>query len=604
MTVCKNPKQQAEGLPRWDLTDFYESISALALQQDLNQLDTLTTDFEKQYVGRICPAYANAQELAKSVEDYEIIQERIGKIMSYAYLNYAVNQNDPEVLQFFQQMQEKITTLSTRLIFFTLDLNGLDEAQLESLFLESPKLLYYRPWIESVRLFRPHQLDPSLEKLLHEKSVSGRNAWIRLYDETLARLSFKVEDEAFQEVQTLTLTELLDLVSHPSRQVRKKAMEALNEGITQILPLFSLVFNTLAKDKETEDTWRKYAHPMAERNLSNQVEGEVVDALIQATKKWYPKLSHRYYALKAKWMGLPQLEYWDRNAPLPEASPATLSWEEAKTLVLEAYERFSPEMASLGEQFFSKSWIDAACDKGKTSGAFSHPTVPSVHPYILMSYQGKPRDVATLAHELGHGIHQCLAAPQGALMSDTPLTIAETASVFGEMLVFQELLNKVTDPIQKRSLLASKVEDMLNTVVRQIAFCDFEKQFHERRKKGELLSEEIADLFLSTQSEALGAAVNLSPTVRYFWAYISHFIHAPFYVYAYAFGDCLVNSLYALFEEGHPNFQEKYLELLKAGGSKRYPELLEPFGLNAGDPSFWEGGLKMIEGFIDELERL
>lgn len=593
----------AEKLPRWDLTDFYQSFTDPALSGDLEKIETLTATFVQKYQNFLRSSDIDAEGLAQAIVDYETLQELMGKIMSYAYLAYAVNQNDPKVLQFFQKMQEKITTLSTPLIFFTLDLNSIEESHIEVLLASSPRLSHYRPWINSVRLFRPHQLDPALEQLLHEKSVSGRSAWVRLYDETLAQMTFPWIEEP-QEAKVLTLTELLEFMCHPSAALRQQAAEALNKEITAILPLFSLVFNTLAKDKDTEDTWRKYPHPMAERNLSNQVEDSVVDTLFNTTKRWYPRLSHRYYALKAKWLGVEKLEYWDRNAPLPEVPSDTFSWAEAKDIVLQAYEGFSPEMARIGRQFFEKCWIDAACEKGKTSGAFAHPTVPSIHPYILMSYQGKPRDVSTLAHELGHGIHQCLSASQGPLMADTPLTIAETASVFGEMLVFQELLSKTTDPLKKRSLLAAKVEDMLNTVVRQIAFCDFEKQFHQRRKQGELLPEEIAELFVKTQGQALGPCVNMSPTVQYFWAYISHFIHAPFYVYAYAFGDCLVNSLYALFEGGHPDFQAKYLELLKAGGSKRYPELLAPFGLEASTESFWEEGLKMIDRFITELEKL
>ena len=367
------------------------------------------------------------------------------------------------------------------------------------------------------------------------------------------------------------------------------------------MKLFSLITNTLAKDKEINDTWRKYPRPGSYRNRSNMVEDEVVDALVTAVRGSYGRLSHRYYTMKARWLGLPKLQHWDRNAPLPRDDDRLIEWDEARDRVLTAYGAFSPDLASVGKRFFDNAWIDAAPTPGKSGGAFAHPTVPSAHPYLLLHYHGRTRDVMTLAHELGHGVHQVLAGDQGYLMSGTPLTLAETASVFGEMLTFRALLD-AAPPAQRRIMLASKVEDMLNTVVRQIAFYQFETRVHDERRSGEILPERLGEIWMDVQTESLGPAFEFTPEYNVFWAYIPHFIHSPFYVYAYAFGDCLVNALYSVFQGGHPGFQAKYLAMLRAGGTKRHKELLAPFGLDASDPAFWTKGLDVISGFIDELE--
>lgn len=589
----------SDSLPRWDLTDFYTSLNDPQIQADLNRADTMTKDFASTYGEKFnASASWTGKKLHQAIQEYEKIDELLGKLVSYGYLLFATNVNNPPVLQFFQMIQEQSTTISSHLIFFTLDLNKLEEAALKNAYGESSDLARYKPWIDNVRLFRPHQLSAELEKLLHEKSVTGRNAWIRLFDETLGSIKFTIDGQEF------ALAQVLDRVAHKDASVRHEAAQALSKGLAQNASLLTLITNTLAKDKEIEDSWRQFSHPVAARNLSNQVEDEVVNALVKAVKESYGHLSHRYYALKAKWLGLKKLEYWDRNAPLPEADDTLIPWDDAKKIVLDAYHNFHPEMAKIGRRFFDKPWIDAPSQAGKESGAFAHPTVPSVHPYILLNYNGKIRDVMTLAHELGHGIHQVLAADQGLLLSGTPLTIAETASVFGEMLTFKALLAKTTSSAQRRSLLASKVDDMLNTVVRQIAFFEFERAVHEHRRKGELSIEDIGNIWIETQKEALGEAVNIDPIVQPFWGYVSHFIHAPFYVYAYAFGDCLVNSLYFVYESQHPNFTTLYIDLLKAGGSKRYPELLRPFGLDAKKPEFWQQGLNVVAGFIDELERI
>jgi oligoendopeptidase F len=421
---------------------------------------------------------------------------------------------------------------------------------------------------------------------------------VRLFEETFADMRFPLDGKS------LTLSNTLNLLSDKDGEQRKKAAKVLGEILGKNQRLFALITNTLAKDKDIEDTWRKYPRPVSSRNLGNQVEDEVVDALVSSVKDAYPDLSHRYYKLKAKWFGQDQLNYWDRNAPLPDDVDKRYSWEEARSTVLNAYAAFEPKISKIAERFFDERWIDAGPRPGKDSGAFSHPTVPSAHPYILMNFHGKSRDVMTLAHELGHGVHQVLSGPQGALMSDTPLTTAETASVFGEMLTFRAILEGETNPARRRILLAGKVEDMLNTVVRQVAFHHFETRVHNERKKGELAPEQLGKIWMEIQAESLGPAIKLEDEYKYFWTYIPHFIHTPFYVYAYAFGDCLVNSLYDVFSKGHPAFQSKYLDMLRAGGTIRHKELLAPFGLDATDPTFWKRGLNIVSGFISELESL
>jgi oligoendopeptidase F len=442
---------------------------------------------------------------------------------------------------------------------------------------------------------RAHQLSDELERMLHQKYVVGHAAWTRLFDETMARLRFPLGKES------LTSAEVLNKLSDRDGAVRKAAAKSVGQVLGDNQRIFALITNTLAKDKEIEDDWRGFARPVSARNLANYVEDEVVDALVQAVRDSFPRLAHRYYALKAKWMGVETLPYWDRNAPLPEDADATIPWDQARQTVLDAYAAFSPRLADVGRRFFDQRWIDAPVRPGKSPGAFAHPTVPSAHPYLLLNYQGRIRDVMTLAHELGHGVHQVLAGPQGHLMADTPLTLAETASVFGEMLTFRALLRAESDPRRRKIMLASKVEDMLNTVVRQIAMHGFETRVHDERRESELLPDRLGEIWLETQKESLGPALRFEDEYRHFWAYIPHFVHTPFYVYAYAFGDCLVNSLYAVYENASDGFAEQYLDMLRAGGTKRHKELLAPFGLDASDSKFWSQGLDVIAGFIDEL---
>jgi oligoendopeptidase F len=518
-------------------------------------------------------------------------------LISYAGLIYAGNTSDPARTKFYGDVQERITAASSHLLFFTLELNRIEDDILQAAMREGP-LAHYRPWLEDVRREKPYQLEDRVEQLFHEKSVTAYAAWNRLFDETIASLRFRVGGEK------VALEATLNLMQDPQEPVRKEAAQALAKTFKENLRLFTLITNTLAKDKEISDRWRGFGDVAASRHLANRVEPEVVEALVSTVRAAYPRLSHRYYALKAKWFGKKQLAHWDRNAPVPRAITRTIAWTEARQTVLSAYGAFSPRMASIAERFFDERWIDAPARPGKAPGAFSHPTVPSAHPYVLLNYQGKPRDVMTLAHELGHGVHQVLAAPNGPLMAPTPLTLAETASVFGEMLTFRRLLAATTDAKQRKAMLAGKIEDMINTVVRQIAFYTFERKVHIERKNGELTADRLCELWLEVQAESLGPAIDLKPGYETFWTYIGHFVHSPFYVYAYAFGDCLVNSLYAVYEKSHEGFADRYLAMLAAGGTKTHSELLAPFGLDARDPAFWQGGLSVIERMIGELESL
>jgi oligoendopeptidase F len=585
-------------LPQWDLRDLYPSPDSTELKEDLQRAEAQARRIREDYQERL--AEADGETLAYAIERYEGVDEVLGRLMSYAQLVYSGNMSDPEVGKFYQQIQEDVTRIAGDLVFFTLEINAIPEDALEAKIAASERLAAYRPWLRDTRAFRPYQLSDEVERLLHDKQVAGRAAWVRLFDETMAALRFPFDGPEGRE--ELTSSEILNkLVSHDGA-TRKQAAKSFGEVLGQNTRTFALVHNTLAKDKAIEDNWRGFARPVSSRNLANMVEDEVVDALVEAVRDSYPRLSHRYYKLKAKWFGVDKLPYWDRNAPLPEDQERLVPWEEARATVLDAYGRFSKRLADVGKEFFDNAWIDAPVRAGKAPGAFSHPTVPSAHPYLLLNYQGRTRDVMTLAHELGHGVHQRLAGAQGHLMASTPLTLAETASVFGEMLTFQSMLRAETDPRKRKVMLAGKVEDMLNTVVRQIAFHCFEARFHDERKQGEITADRIAEIWLETQKESLGPAFTFDEEYKNFWAYIPHFVHVPFYVYAYAFGDCLVNSLYAVYENAETGFVEKYIDMLAAGGTRRHQELLAPFGLDASDPSFWQKGLGVIERFIDELE--
>jgi oligoendopeptidase F len=586
-------------MPTWNLADLYPGPTSPAVEADLKMAADEARRMKERYQGKLAELATDGAALAEAIVAYEALSEVIGKLGSFAGLLYAGDTSKPENAKFYGDIQDRLTAVTTDLIFFELELNKIDEATL-SQALQVPALARYRPWIVDLRKDKPYQLDEELERLFHEKAITSHSAWGRLFSETMTALRFEVAGEK----APLALEPTLNFLMSPDEGKRRAAGEALARVFKDNGRLFTLIANTLAKDKEISDRWRGFRDVADSRHLANRVEPEVVEALVEAVRGGYPATAHRYYALKAKWLGKRRLAYWDRNAPLPDKPERIVPWADAQSTVLQAYGAFAPEMARIARRFFDDAWIDAPVREGKAPGAFSHPTVPSVHPYILMNYQGRLRDVMTLAHELGHGVHQVLAAPQGALLAPTPLTLAETASVFGEMLTFRALLATAKDMRERKALLAQKVEDMINTVVRQIAFYGFERKVHQERRSGELTAERLGQIWLEVQGESLGPAIDLKDGYETYWSYIPHFIHSPFYVYAYAFGDCLVNSLYGLYQEAHPEFVAKYFEMLKAGGSKHHSELLAPFGLDARQSAFWQKGLKVIEAMIDELEAM
>src|SRR3954466_15278584 len=592
-------KPGAGKLPEWNLTDLYSGIDAPEVARDLAKMDADCVAFETDYKGKLAEFTARdggGRWLAEAVRRYEAIDDLAGRLGSYAGLVHAGDSVDPAISKFYGDVSERLTAASTHLLFFALELNRIDDDILTRA-MQAPELAHYRPWIEDLRKEKPYQLDDKLEQLFLEKAQTGYSAFNRLFDQTISGLRIKIGSKE------LAIEPTLNFLQDRDGAKRKTAAEALAKTFKDNERTFALITNTLAKDKDISDRWRGFKDVADSRHLNNRVEREVVDALVASVRAAYPKLSHRYYALKAKWFGKKRLAYWDRNAPLPFAATDVIGWGDARSMVLTAYRGFSPKMSDIAERFFTDRWIDAPVRPGKAPGAFSHPTTPSAHPYVLMNYQGKPRDVMTLAHELGHGVHQVLAASNGPLMAPTPLTLAETASVFGEMLTFKRLLSQTKSAKQRQALLAGKVEDMINTVVRQIAFYSFERAVHTERRNGELTAQRIGEIWLGVQGESLGPAIDLRPGYENFWMYIPHFIPSPFYVYAYAFGDCLVNSLYAVYENAQDGFAERYLAMLAAGGTKHYSELLKPFGLDARDPKFWDGGLSVIAGMIDELER-
>lgn len=585
--------------PSWKLQDLYKNIDSPEIARDVNACRKSAAAFRKKYEGAL--ARLDGEGLGKAIREYEAQQERLGRLVSYAQLIYAADMSKPDHTRFYQNVTESVTEISSKTLFFTLELNGLDEKALSGKIRSSGILRKYEPWLRDIRSYKPHQLSELLERVLHEKNITGVAAWVRLFEETISGMKFPLGKKE------LGNAEILELLSSKSGNVRKEAAKAFSKVMENHAGIFTLITNTLAKDKEIDDKLRGFKKPISSRNLSNYVEDEVVDALLGTVHKNYKDLSHRYYKIKAKWLKKTKLDYWDRNAPLPQDDDTKFSWQQAQSIVLESYAAFSPEIAKIGRTFFDKNWIDAAVRPGKSPGAFAHPTVSSAHPYLLLNFQGKARDVMTLAHELGHGVHQVLSAGQGQLMSDTPLTLAETASVFGEMLVFQEVLRQEKNEKRRKLLIASKVEDMLNTVVRQVAFCEFERLVHDERRTGELTTQRIGELWMQVQKDSLGPAFRFDKDYHVYWMYIPHFIHTPFYVYAYAFGDCLVNALYAISQKEKKagkakEFERKYIQMLRAGGTLRHKELLAPFGIDIARPAFWQQGLDIISGYIDQLE--
>jgi len=594
----QNLKEQSQlgEMPEWDLSDLYSSASAKEIVKDLKSVEQLSESFASKYENKL--STLSATEMLICLMSQEKITGLMGRLMSFAALRYYQMTTDVSRTKLLSDIQDKITQLSAKIIFFSLEFNTLDESHLNDMLNENSELRRYRTAFDRMRAMKPYQLSDELEKFLHEQSVVGATAWNRLFDETIISLKFNINKK------DLSLEEVLNQLTDANRRNREKAAKSLSKVLEKNITLFSRITNTLAKEKSIEDKWRKFPNPQFSRHLTNDVEEEVVKALRDSVVDSYSKTSHRYYKLKAKWLGLKKLEIWDRNAPLPQNEEKVFSWSEARSIVTSAYTEFDPRMDALVQPFFEKGWIDAAVKPGKAPGAFSHPTVTDVHPYILLNYLGKPRDIMTLAHELGHGVHQSLSSSQGEILANTPLTLAETASVFGEMLTFQKMLSESKGEINRKQLLAGKVEDMINTVVRQISFYDFECRVHHNRQLGELTPDQINKIWLDVSKESLGPVFNYVKGYENFWAYVPHFIHSPFYVYAYAFGDGLVNALYSAYQSGVPNFEDKYFELLSSGGSKHHSQLLKPFQLDASDPTFWTKGLDLISSMIDELEEL
>tara|TARA_Y100000590_G_scaffold161332_1_gene184999 strand:+ start:14630 stop:16432 length:1803 start_codon:yes stop_codon:yes gene_type:complete len=590
-----NNSNKLGNIPRWNLKDFYENPESKKIIRDLENIKKSSLNFEKKYEGKI--KNLNSKKLYKAIAEFEEINKKMSKIISYAHLLFVENLNNEKNKIFFQKIQEKITNYSSSIVFFNLELNLISNYNLTKLF-KNKKLLKYKNWLLILRSYRPYQLDKDLEKLMRDKNITSSLSWSRLFDETIASLKFPFRGKE------LSATQIFNYMTDKDPKKRKQTAKSIGLTLERNINIFTIISNTLAKDKNINDRWRKFPNSISNRNLSNVVEDEVVENLSFTVQSYYPKLSHRYYNLKAKWFKKKKLMYWDRNAPLPFQINRSYSWNQARDIVIEAYGSFNSEIEKIVRLFFDKSWIDAEVRQGKQSGAFSASTVPDLHPFILLNYQGKIRDISTLAHELGHGVHQFLAAEQGYFNSSTPLTLAETASVFGEMLTFKHMLLKEKNLINRKALLANKVEDMLNTVVRQIAFFEFEKQLHNKRKEVELSTEEICKIWIKVQSESLGPYINFEKEYKYYWAYIPHFIHSPFYVYAYAFGDCLVNTLYSVYEKNPNGFDDKYINLLRSGGSKKYRELLKPFNLNPSNNDFWKKGLNIISNLIDELEEI
>lgn len=581
--------------PSWNLSDFYSSTKDKKINADLKKIAEQSAEFVKKFAGKI--ANLDAKKLTAAIKKYENLGEMISKISCYSQLLYASDLSDQNNVSFYQNINEKLSEYEAHLVFFTLELNQIDDKKL-ALLLKDAELKKYQPFIRDIRAFKKYQLSNELEKFALDKNITGRNAFVRLFDETVNNLKFSYR------AKILNSQQIFDLMSHNDEKVRKDAAKAIGKTFAENSKIFAFITNILAKEKALDDKWRGLEKPISARNLSNFVEDEVVESLVKKVKQNYQKISHRYYKIKAEILGKKSLNYWDRNAPLSKSENKIIEWEEAKNLVLEAYDEFHPQMKKIGKIFFDKKWIDAAVKTGKDSGAFSHSTIPSLHPYILMNYQGKVRDVMTLAHELGHGVHQYLARSQGYLMCGTPLTLAETASVFGEQLTFQKILQKERDVKKRKLIIAAKVEDMINTAVRQIAFLEFERKVHDERKNGEIALEKLCQFWLEVQKESLGPIFKFDEEYKFFWSYIPHFIHSPFYVYSYAFGECLVNSLYGVYKSGKVNnFAEKYLEMLRAGGTKHHQEMLAPFGLDARDPEFWQAGLNVIINYIDQLEK-
>jgi oligoendopeptidase F len=583
---------------RWDLSDLYPEPAEAAIERDLDAAEAAAKRFAERYRGRV--ASLGAPELAAALDQLESLLEPPGRAGAYASLRFAANTSLPAHGALLQRVQERGSVVRNAIVFFQLEWVALDDARAAAL-LEGPALNRRRHLLEAMRRHRPHVLSEPEERLLEELANTGERAWGRLFDELLAKARFRVHEGG--ETKDLSEEETLSLLYDADRERRRAGAAALSEGLKQHSHVLAYVFNTLLQNKASEDRLRAYANPLAARHLSNEIDAASVEALLSASERAFP-LVQRYYRLKARLLGLETLLDYDRYAPVGDA-PAAVAFSAAQRIVLDAYRDFSPELAELAGRFFERHWIDAELRPGKRGGAFSASTVPSVHPYVFLNYTGTLRDVMTVAHELGHGVHQTLAREQGLFEQDTPLTLAETASVFGEMLVFRRLLREESDPKTRLALLCGKIEDAFATVFRQVAMTRFEEKLHAaRRSEGELPIERINTLWLEANAPMHGDAVRLSDDYAWWWLYIPHFVHSPFYCYAYAFGELLVLALLRRYDEEGAAFVPRYLALLRAGGSDAPAALLAKLGLDVADPRFWDGGLALLEEMVAEAEKL
>ena len=589
-------KSSRDSLPAWDLKDFYQDIHDPEIQVDLNEYKNGMEKFAADYKGRV--GSLTAEEFYQAVRKIEDLSVKASRLGEFAYLNMVTQMKNAEAMGFYQNISEKLTDYSKPAIFFSLEINALPDAKIAE-WLRNDKVAFYKPWLEKTRRFKDYELSEEVEEILHEKSVTSSSAWVRLYEETSSRLKYYVDGKEYNDAEISKL--LLD----KDPEIRAKAGKELNRVSRENAPLFSLIYNMVIKDKAIEDVKRGFRQPVSERNLAENVKDSTVETLAETVRKNYKNIAHRFYRLKAKWLGVDKIQYWDRNAPLPFCEDAHYSWEESVKIVLDAYKRFSPRLYDVAKDFFDHAWIDVPPRDGKRSGAFCASATAEMHPYLMLNFVGKQNDVLTLAHELGHGCHHQLRTKNGDLNEYSRMTSEEVASVFGEMITFQSLLSQLTDDKAKLCLIASKVNDMINTAIRQIAFHFFETRCHEERKNGELSEQRLTEIWLEEMRASLGDSVNVDENSAYIWLQVGHFFFLPFYVYAYSFADCLVNSLYQVSREGTvENFPDKYLDMLSKTAITDYDKLLAPFGLNPDDPDFWNKGLSLISGYIDQLEEL
>lgn len=587
---------QNNKLPAWDLSDLYKNTEDPQIKKDLKLYKKNALTLNKKYKGKLsvlCPK--DFLEALKLLEKNAVLGGRLG---GFAYLNMSTQMKNPKAMIFYQNMSETLTDYAKPTVFFSLELNQVSELKIKE-WLKDEKVAFYKPFLKRVRKYKKYELSEELEEILLEKSVTSSEAWVRLYEETSSRLVYTVDGKTYNDAEVSKL--LLD----KNADIRHKAGAELNRVAEQNAPLFALIYNMIMKDKSIEDNKRGFKKPVSARNMAEDVKDEAVDALSRSVKENYKNIAHRFYKLKAKWLGIKKISYWDRNAPLPFSSDVSYTWNEAVQTVLSGYEKFSPKLKKIAEDFFKNNWIDVPPRDGKRSGAYCSGPIASEHPYLFLNFTGKQNDVLTLAHELGHGCHHQLRLKNGDLNEHSRMTTEEVASVFGEMLVFQGLLDNLKDDKDKLCLIASKVGDMINTAIRQIAFHFFETRAHDERKKGEVSENRLCEIWIEEMKESLGDAVEVNDDCKYIWSQVGHFFFLPFYVYAYSFADCLVNSLYQVYQKGKvKNFEDKYIHLLSQTAIGDYNKIFKPFDLDLNSPTFWQYGLNLISSYIDELERL